>query len=224
MRAIEKQIPVDSFGQEKIYARYQDARGDLIDQLGDYCSYCGMKLNASLAVEHVQPKNSSPNLALNWSNFLLACTNCNSTKGSKTVDLRNHYWPDLDNTSKVFVYGEGGTISAHPALKPLQKNIAVQTLALTGLNKRPGNDPTRRDRRWSARMKAWDKAQEVKQLLAKQNTSITRKIIIDLAIATGFWSVWVAVFADDSDMLSRLSDAFPGTYQSFQTSDIRPRL
>jgi hypothetical protein len=46
-----------------------------------------MRLEASLAVEHVLPKKPEgvteiiKSRELDWENFLLACTNCNSTKG-----------------------------------------------------------------------------------------------------------------------------------------------
>ncbi len=40
MRPIERgDLPIDENGTPKIFSRYQDARGDLIDRLGEYCSY-----------------------------------------------------------------------------------------------------------------------------------------------------------------------------------------
>lgn len=67
------------------FGHYSDAHPHLVERLGDYCSYCERRLPASLAVEHVQPKSHVPELETSWDNFLLACTNCNSVKGSKPV-------------------------------------------------------------------------------------------------------------------------------------------
>jgi len=61
--------PVDADGSERQFRDYKDARTDLIDRIGQYCSYCEMKLDAALDVEHVQPKTHHPNLKLAWSNF-----------------------------------------------------------------------------------------------------------------------------------------------------------
>jgi len=61
---------------------YQQARGSLIADIGQYCSYCELPLTSSLAVEHTLPKYWFPENQLAWSNFLLACPVCNSVKGS----------------------------------------------------------------------------------------------------------------------------------------------
>ena len=61
---------------------YQQARGSLIADIGQYCSYCELPLTSSLAVEHTLPKYWFPTSQLTWSNFLLACPVCNSVKGS----------------------------------------------------------------------------------------------------------------------------------------------
>lgn len=225
MRPIEKHTPVDSQGEPKIYSSYQKARRDLIMQLGDYCCYCGMQLDGDLAVEHVQPKNSNADLALKWDNFLLACRNCNSTKGSEPIALPKYYWPDLDNTYKVFIYGEGGTVALHPDLSAEQSTIAERTLKLTRFDKKSDeDDPTQKDRRWSARMNAWDKACRAKVALGDCDSPNIRQLIIDSATSKGFWVVWATVFENDSDMLQRLRIAFSGTYQAFQNSEIRPRI
>jgi hypothetical protein len=62
---------------------YPTARGDLIRNIGQYCSYCEMPLAASLAVEHMLPKADFPNLTVAWTNLLLGCPSCNSTKSNK---------------------------------------------------------------------------------------------------------------------------------------------
>lgn len=61
---------------------YRQARGSLITDIGQYCSYCELPLTSSLAVEHTLPKHWFPESQLAWSNFLLACPVCNSVKGA----------------------------------------------------------------------------------------------------------------------------------------------
>lgn len=94
--------PTDEEGRAIEYGDYKDARDDLIDRMGDYCSYCEVALHSQVDVEHVQPKSLNPELELEWKNFLLACGNCNSIKGNKEVELSDYYWPDQDNTLRAF--------------------------------------------------------------------------------------------------------------------------
>ncbi len=68
---------------KKLSPLYGKARGPLINNLGQYCSYCEIPLATSLAVEHMLPKSDFPLLALVWENFLLACPLCNSYKNNK---------------------------------------------------------------------------------------------------------------------------------------------
>ncbi|MEP7375997.1 MAG: HNH endonuclease [Chitinophagaceae bacterium] len=79
--------PKDLSGNDVTFTSYGNARGALIERMGQYCSYCNQKLPASLAVEHVQPKDPVPALELEWTNFLLGCTNCNSAKALASLIL-----------------------------------------------------------------------------------------------------------------------------------------
>ena len=193
---------------------YQEARADLIARLGEYCSYCEMQLDASLAVEHVQPKDGlagRPDLGLSWDNFLLGCVNCNSTKGDTPILIDDYYWPDRDNTLRMLVYEVGGIIRPHPDLTPEEQDRAQRTIRLVGLNKTPLNDPEAKDRRWNNRREAWDQAQRAHRRLTRQDTAHMREQIIDTAVSNGYWSIWMTVFADDADMRRRLIAAYPGT-------------
>ncbi len=65
MRPIVKGAnPTDENGVEIIFTKYARARRYLIDRIGEYCSYCERKIEANLAVEHVQPKDTNPDLLL----------------------------------------------------------------------------------------------------------------------------------------------------------------
>ncbi|MDC3378809.1 HNH endonuclease [Planctomycetota bacterium] len=214
MRPVERgRTPTDAKGRPKRFKAYADARADLIARLGEFCSYCEMHLDADLAVEHVQPKAHHPNLALSWDNFLLACRICNSTKGQEDVGPGHCYWPDADNTSRALDYLEGGRVVVSRFLQDdaERQARAQRTIALTGLDKRPWDDPQARDRRWNNRREAWDQATRALQRLGPNDTSAFREQIVDTAINKGFWSVWMTVFRGDHDMQRRLLHRFQGT-------------
>ena len=210
---IRGNCPTDGQGNDIVFNHYRKARGPLIDRIGQYCSYCEMRLDSSLALEHVKSKIHNPDEELHWDNFLLACTNCNSNKGHDDLNLGNYLWPDADNTFYALQYKEGGLISPSDRLddNPVLKQKAQDTIELTGLDKQPINDPAASDRRWNNRREAWDIAVESKRLLANNDTPEMRRQIILHATARGYWSIWITVFGDDSNMRRRLLEAFPGT-------------
>ena len=206
--------PVDKGSAPATYARYQDAGPDLLARVGDYCSYCERQIEIHLAVEHVKPKCVVPGLATNWSNFLLACSNCNSTKGRAQIDLPDYFWPDVDNTLRAFDYVRGGLLEAKPTLEAALHGKAQATIRLLGLDRHPGNpgrEPSRGDRRWSARQVAWQMAEKYRDMLAEQDTGVVRELIVDVATSRGEFSIWWTVFAGDIDMRRRLREAFVGT-------------
>ncbi|MDC5809272.1 HNH endonuclease [Vibrio europaeus] len=220
MRPINRgDIPKDSDGEDKKYSTYQKARGDLIKRIGDYCSYCEMQLDSSLAVEHVLPKKPEgaqdidQERLLDWNNFLLACTNCNSNKGNEDVDLQDYVWPDVHNTFLALQYAEGGIVTASDSItSPLKERIEA-LIKLVGLDKRPPVEHEASDRRWRKRMTVWDKAVQARERLESCNIPQMREQIVDTATGDGYWSIWMTVFSQDSDMLRRLISAssFKGT-------------
>lgn len=222
MRPVNRgSIPTNRQSQPKQYTEYGNARRDLIERLGEYCSYCEMELDSSLAVEHVQPKEHHSQLEREWTNFLLACTNCNSTKGQKNPELNTIFWPHLDNTFSAFEYGNEGIVQSSSNLSRAQTAIAVATIALTGLAKSV-NQQTVSDRRWLNRREAWNIAQESKQDLVECDCEPMRCQIVRTAVGKGYWSIWMTVFADDRDMLNRFIHAFPGTAQDCFDADGQP--
>ncbi|HAH46711.1 HNH endonuclease [Gimesia sp.] len=208
---IRGDVPVNHNHQPVVYNDYKDARDDLIERMGDYCSYCEVALNSQVDVEHVLPKSLNPDHELDWSNFLLACGNCNSIKGNKDIDLADYYWPDIDNTLRALVYEKD--MPPQVVDDPDVDSDRVQeTLDLTGLDRIPGHPKfSDRDRRWLKRMEAWGIALRVASLLKVDDSDEMREMAIEVAIGRGFWSVWLHVFYDDIDMCQRLIKAFPGT-------------
>lgn len=219
----EQLRPVEKGSAPTIYSRYKDAGPDLCACLGDYCSYCERQIETNLAVEHVQPKSLVPSLQNIWGNFLLACVNCNSSKGNTPIALTDYLWPDVDNTLRAFVYVPGGIIRPHTALNVQLSSKAEETIQLIGLDRYPGNPgrtPTPSDRRWLKRQELWQIAERDRERLRNNNTLEVRELIVESAVARGMFSIWWTVFAGDVDMRRRLREAFRGTdVQSFDANE-----
>ena len=204
--------PIEKGKNSRTFNHYQDAKGNLIDRLGEYCSYCERKLPASLAVEHVQPKSLHPELSLEWDNFLLACFNCNSNKSNADIVVEDYLWPYRDNTFLAFVYKEGGVIAVNEQLNEKQKKCAQNILNLIGLQKRPGaNDLKKSDGRWMQRREAWNSATKALNRMKGYDSEDLREQIADTAYFRGHWSIWMTVFKNDRDMIKRFMERFPGT-------------
>jgi hypothetical protein len=200
--------------QQNDFANYRDAFGPLQGRLGPYCSFCERRIVTQLAVEHIQPKDPDryPELEGSWDNYLLACVNCNSTKGRKDVRLELIYLPDRDNTLAAFTYLPDGSI------RPAQAGdrIAADTLALTGLDKSVRHVFDENGRliaadRINQRMEAWLTARRAKDRLRSNPNADLEDTIVELATKDGFFSVWMTVFANMPDMRRRFIEAFPGT-------------
>jgi hypothetical protein len=207
--------PENVDGTPVVYTAYSMARGTLIKRLGECCSYCEVHLDTSLAVEHVRPKKppgatvNDITRELSWDNFLLACTNCNSIKDNLDVVIDDYLWPDRDNTFLAIIYKVGGIVEAASGSDQLR---AQSTIELVGLDRIPSDhhqENEASDRRWNNRREAWDIATESKKNLGEHDTVVMRRQIV-LQIQ-GFWSIWMTVFQDDSDMLNRIIDRIPGT-------------
>jgi HNH endonuclease len=201
---------------------YGEARRFLIDNMGQYCSYCEQYLPTSLAVEHVYPKSSNPALEKDWNNFLLGCTNCNSVKGKKDIEESAYVWPDKHNTFLAFIYDETGIPKPNPILDTKNRKKAINMIALTGLDRtmpKPGSSAYMEasDRRWENRVAAWQKATDILNdyINAPQNAQPhILKLIPDVA-SKGFWSVWMTVFENHQEVLKALINGFKGTANCF---------
>lgn len=203
--------PLDANGNPVRFSDYKDARDALIERMGDYCSYCEVALHSQVDVEHVRPKSLNPHLELQWSNFLLACTNCNSIKGNRQVELADYYWADQDNTLRAFSYeqDEPPQVTDDTAVDP---NKAQRTLELTGIDRVPGHpELSDRDRRWLKRFQSWSVALQTARFIEEADSEQMRSLAVEVALGRGFWSVWFTVFRHDVDMCRRLIEAFAGT-------------
>jgi uncharacterized protein (TIGR02646 family) len=199
------------------FAKYDDAKADLVSRLGPYCSYCERKIVTILHVEHLQPKGlpKYAHLELAWTNFLLACANCISTKLTKDVLFADLYFPDRDNTFAAFVYTPDGKLAPAPTVNAA---IAKATLALTGLDKsRVDTDTNGKEvalDREAQRMEQWIIAEAARDDFARNPSPELLRSIVRTALACGHFSIWMTVFAGDATVRNALIDAFPGTRAS----------
>jgi uncharacterized protein (TIGR02646 family) len=200
------------------FANYEDAKPFLVSRLGRYCSYCERRVATNLAVEHIQPKGLPAYAPLEgrWDNFLLGCVNCNSTKKHKDVVLSEVLLPDRDNTAVAYDYLPDGRIEIAAAVSTVCRPQAERLLALVGLDKPKSvaldeNGKQVALDRVFQRMDLWGIALEAKQDVdANPGNDAVRKGAVRTAVAEGFFSIWMLVFATDADMRRRLIDAFLG--------------
>lgn len=198
---------------------YEDAKPHLVARLGRFCSYCERPIHTMLAVEHIQPKAlpAYSNLAGRWDNFLLACVNCNSCKKDKNIVLSDVFLPDRDNTFVAFTYMPDGTVVPASHLSATTERMAARILSATGLDKGICATLDENGRlvaldRVSQRMEAWAEAEESRaDILANPGSDAVRRSVVRLAVAKGYFSIWMTVFAADPEMRNRLIDAFVGT-------------
>lgn len=207
--------PVDRGEAPRQYKRYDDAIDDLADRLGRYCSYCERCLPASLAVEHMAPKSLQPERSLDWGNFLLGCTNCNSLKSDRPTDDDSLVWPDRDNTLLAFTYFRGGFVRASAVSTEEVKSRAENLIDLVGLSRHPAHGwpaPTGKDKRWQQREAIWAIAEKCKvDYIELDRNAKARDLVIEVAKGYGFFSVWFAIFEEHEEVRKGLVESFPGT-------------
>lgn len=201
---------------------YKDAKAELVSRLGPYCSYCERRIATGLEVEHIQPKSLAAYSALigSWGNFLLACLNCNRTKRDKEVALAEFLLPDRDNTFAAYQYAADGKVTAGAGLTGRQRQMAQATLGLVGLDKpvekfEDSNGKMVALDRVAQRMQVWGIAESAKvDVEASPGVEAVRRNVVRTALAEGYFSVWMTVFAGDAEMRERLVDGFSGTRES----------
>ena len=201
---------------------YRDAKSYLVSRLGVYCSYCERRVPTGLAVEHIQPKSlpAYKHLIGRWDNFLLSCVNCNSTKYNNDYPLNEILLPDRDNTFRAFVYSADGLVAPSPALSENLQQIAWNILKATGLDKpisvyTDENGKQVAMDRVGQRLEVWAIARDTQNdISANPENDAVRRWVVKSALGHGFFSIWMAVFKDDPDMLQRMIDAFNGTRAS----------
>ena len=232
MRPVQKWAPgeMDARTGEKVLANYRPhgkAATVLMNNLGDYCSYCEV-FSSDLEVEHVVPQSQDPNRMHDWDNFLLSCGRCNGSdnKGTTPVDIQNVYLPHLNNTFKIFKYGPFGYVGIHPDLldHPMARDRAERLMELVKLDKYQGSlryvkGFSARDKRWKHRAEAWTMAEIKRQKF--ESGEIDATAVAEFALQRGFFSVWYTVFEDHPAVKHALIKAFRGTAENCFDPNVR---
>ena len=223
-------VPTDAAGNPKKVSDYKDWRSDLIDRIGNYCSYCNMVLNDSPQVEHVSPKNPQVGQIagnmLDWDNMLLACGPCNRAKSNNPCPASTHLLPDFHNTHLAFEHlvfdvpqkpgQKACVVKPRTSLTPSQSLKALNTVDLCKLDTVLDN-PRATDLRWKYRYETLLAAQVWRQGWDDFGKTVSAKFLPLLntaATAKGFFSIWFEAFHDVPVVLQSLIAAFPNTEPS----------
>lgn len=218
MRCVQRgDWPQGETGDAIHFDRYQDAAPYLKQRMGRYCSFCERWIATQLAVEHKRPKHSNPKLETEWGNFLLACANCNSVKGTKDPLAGSVMWPDEDDTFGALEYRPSGRVVPREALAAEAHERIKSTLELVGLDREP--DLMGADHRWLDRLELWRVAETSREELLIRDTEQMRALICRTAATRGGFSIWMTVFAHDPAMRQALIAAFPGTAMHTANTD-----
>jgi uncharacterized protein (TIGR02646 family) len=193
-----------------------EMRPTLLGRLGCYCSYCEYPVSHVPHIEHIVPKERFKDWRHRWDNLIVSCTWCNSHKGSKLPvpgKLDDYLWPTRDNTARAFTYVNVIPEVANGLADELRHKAAhLRGLVQLGL---PDDD------RAKARAETFILAQKYfSQMSSAPDPALVREAIVELALAKGFFSVWMDVFATDPGMRRSLINSFKGPRR---TASIRRR-
>lgn len=230
--------PVNNVQGGAALTNHKNAKPDLIAAMGEFCAYCERPIEAmNLDVEHVKPQKTHARLALTWSNFLLACTSCNTYKrhyqaANRQIGiLRKQAWPHLDNTFSAYSYDQHGQVAVSTGLaSALHRQMAQATLEMAGLDRTPAVAASYKSLGLaydvtSRRKNAWTKAQIALAAYQQNPTDVQRQSILGQAEETGFFSIWMIVFAAHSDVKCGLVATFKAAPACFDNmgNQLNPR-
>ncbi len=213
MRPVTKSIRTNADGTPLTFKHWGDAKIDLQNEIGSYCSFCEREgYRSSLDVEHIFAKDlpKYKELIYRWDNYLLGCKNCNPTKGAKDYDIAETYMPHLNNIFYCIEILEGGSIKIKDGLTEPEKIRTQNFIDLVGLDRDPSHkNYSNKDDRWEAREKVWTIATNFFQDYSNLEVKLPR--IIETAQGYGFWSVWMTVFDKYPEVKRELINQFNGT-------------
>jgi uncharacterized protein (TIGR02646 family) len=207
-RPVVKSVKLDAQGNPQEYKPWGDAKNDLVDEIGAYCSYCEKKVNpASLHVEHVRAKSllRYANLKYRWDNFLLTCSNCNGIKGSKDIADTNPFLPHVNNLLHFLEVIDGGLIKIKDGVEGENLERTRAFIELVGLDREPTHkNYSLKDDRWESRLDTKNVAQRYYDKYTATPASTDVETIVDLAKAYGFFAVWYYQFLGFNEVLDAL--------------------
>ncbi len=189
-------------------SNYGQAKPDLIDRLGEFCSYCESPgLPTQLHVEHIYPQadTAHPGRDRSWRNFLLSCATCNTYKrnhlgnGQQVHLLKRYLWPHLDNTYNAFDYHRDGRVTVKANLDPAITALVNRVIDMVGLLKSPGAAVSYENTGIaydgiSRRAEAWGIAHTALAAYVENPTPNQLRSIRNTCKKTGHFSIWMTVF------------------------------
>ncbi|MDZ4785700.1 MAG: retron system putative HNH endonuclease [bacterium] len=132
-----------------------DVHDTLLREQGYICCYCGMRINRSSShIEHLKPRKTYPNLALDYTNLIASCPGEGDERENEKLPLppplsehcghKKGFWydPDLmvspliENCADYFKYTGFGEIlpnddpTMHPAAKETIERLGLDNLKL----------------------------------------------------------------------------------------------
>ncbi len=217
-------IPIDNkTGLPKVVNDYKLWRSDLIERIGDYCSYCNIPLSHARQVEHVVAQSLGGGTT-DWSNLLLACGPCNNEKSNKPCPPTTHYLPDFHNTHIAFSYVEitfkrkGKTHSACtvvPSSIVPNRAKSISTIKLLELDKLT-YEAKAVDRRWDKRYNALLSARASRKLWDSLTSTDQQNNFLEnlktQILNQGFFSLWYTVFEDVPEVRQLIVESVQGTH------------
>ncbi len=230
MRPITLQpTPKDKDGNKITVNTYQDWRDDLLKAYGPHCAYCNIRISGGpKPVDHIVAQVNSEVDPLDFSNLVLACSNCNTYKSDKEYNHTNHYLPTYHNTHIIFeytvrfhsIYTKRAACIPVPStqLDEVQKAKAqtvIRIFKLDQVEREAGDDDAHRDDRWLNRHLVYEAAQHQKRLwnvLTEENQRLAYIDCLKQTVnANGFFSIWYKEFEDIPRLLQVILEAFPNT-------------
>lgn len=223
MRPVTKWV-VGTNNVNSVYNSHGEAKLKLLDNFGNepfyFCNYCDRSIPmVNMEVEHIQCVHHYPEHEFEWSNFLLACKNCNLAKGDTNFAIANVLLPQFQNTWNCFVINNDGTVNAD-VTNANAYSRAHRTVEMLGLNRganHPGRQP--QDDRYNARRHVLFIAHRALRHYEKGMPDYADTIIFQ-AISTGFWYVWMKVFENHQEIQNALIVAFNSTYDACLSTDV----
>ncbi len=223
MRPVNKGKCPIRWGTKTKFKEYGEAKAYLLARLGGYCSYCERKINANLAVEHLRPKSIYPQFKLDWDNFLLACTNCNSSKGDTDINFSEYIFPDKENSFLYFKYNLSGMLTVASRLSANDQKRALATIKLFGLAKKTPKKYSNEwkkasDLRHSQRLAAYKNVRAYLKKYKRASPAI-RAVYLDCFVTIvegdGFWSIWMQEFSSFPEVQAVIKHCIKGTNRKY---------
>lgn len=215
MRPVVKSVKGKSEGH---YKPWGDAKPELIGEIGSFCSYCEKQVTRSaLHIEHIKGRKVTnkegeliyADLCYDWNNFLLACSNCNSTKSNKDIALTNPFLPHRNNLIHFIEIDSEGRVVIKSGIAQDKRSKVQAFIDLVGLDRLPGHpDYSEKDDRWQIRLEARDLAQRQFSKYNSTPRSTDIENIVSLSKEKGFFSVWYYQFSNHPEVLDALINGY----------------